>query len=239
MPEETITQTPRKRRRWNWLSLALLTLGLATLVAVAALFFTGAFTASPYTGVGYAEPIGPSIDYFQQPATATAPPVPTEVPSDAPLATFRIPRFEIDAPVVVLGVDDDGAMETPTGPWDVAWYDFTAQPGFGGNAVFSGHVDALYTGTPGPAVFWNLKDLEEGDIIEVSLEDGTSLRYGVVSRWSVEADGADVQQIVGRTEREVITLITCGGELGAEYDQRLIVRAERIPDAPASASVSP
>jgi LPXTG-site transpeptidase (sortase) family protein len=149
-------------------------------------------------------------------------------PSDAPTASFAIPRFGVDASVVVLGVDENGAMETPEGPWEVAWYDFTARPGFGSNAVFSGHVDARYTGSPGPAVFWNLKDLEQGDRIEVRLADGTVHEYAVISRWSVDADTADVGSIVGPTEKEVVTLITCGGDAGTAYQQRLIVRAERV-----------
>ena len=110
----------------------------------------------------------------------------------------------------------------------MAWYDFTSRPGVGSNAVFSGHVDALYTGTPGEAVFYNLKDLEQGDSIEVRLADGTVYEYRVTVRYSVDPTTADVGSIVGPTQREIITLITCGGNLGTEYDQRLIVLAERV-----------
>jgi hypothetical protein len=47
-------------------------------------------------------------------------------------------------------------MPSPDNAWDVAWYDFSARPGAGSNAVFSGHVDYHDVG---PAVFWNLRDL--------------------------------------------------------------------------------
>src|SRR3990172_427246 len=170
----------------------------------------------------------------QQPTpTALAP------PSEAPIARLAIPRFEVDAPVVVRGVDANGIMETPDGPEDVAWYDFTAKPGFGSNAVFSGHVDYI---NYGPAVFWNLKDLNPGDGIEVRLEDGTVYRYSVEQREQVYADEADVGKIVGPTPTEIITLITCGGTFDTstgQYDQRVIVRAQRIYESTAPTQAAP
>ena len=173
--------------------------------------------------------------------TPTASPQP---PSDAPIASIAIPKFAVDAAIVVLGVDDDGVMETPDGPLNVAWYDFSSRPGFapsadGGNAVFSGHVDYY---NYGPAVFWNLKDLERDDVIEVRLTDGTVYKYAVSERRTVNAETAPIQEIVGETLEEVITLITCGGLFDpnvGEYDQRVIVRATRIPDAPVGAQLAP
>ena len=144
------------------------------------------------------------------------------------MGSIAIPRFGVEAPIVVLGIDSNGAMETPSGPWEAAWYDFTARPGSGGNAVFSGHVDALYTGDPGPAVFFHLKDLEQGNRIEVRLTDGSVYRYAVASTWAVHEDTSDLAPIVGRTNSEVITLITCGGDVGTQYNQRLVLRAERV-----------
>lgn len=222
-------------RQWNRLSIALVTLGLGAIMAGAAFLLYSLLTGgSGYSGPGSAEPFGPSLKYFQKPTTA---PTPTEPPSAAPIERLRIPKYGVDAPVIVLGVDANGAMETPEGPWEVAWYHFTGRPGFGSNAVFAGHVDANYTGSPGPAVFWHLKDLEPGDIVEVRLGDGTVYKYRVVKRWSVDAATADVAPIISKTKREVVTLITCGGEVGTTYSERLIVRAERIyEDAPASAA---
>ncbi len=173
--------------------------------------------------------------------TPTASPQP---PSDAPIASLAIPKFAVEAAIVVLGVDDEGVMETPDGPLNVAWYDFSSRPGFApsadvGNAVFSGHVDYY---NYGPAVFWNLKDLERDDVIEVRLTDGTVYKYAVSERRTVNAQTAPIQEIVGDTPEEVITLITCGGifnELAGEYDSRVIVRATRIPDAPVGAQLAP
>jgi LPXTG-site transpeptidase (sortase) family protein len=134
-------------------------------------------------------------------------------------------------------------MIAPDGPIDVAWYDFTSKPGFppqqledgtfaGGNAVFSGHVDYH---DYGPAVFWNVGQLEQGDTIEVRLEDGTVYTYAVAEKEQIYADGAAVGEIVGPSANEIITLITCGGtfdNVSGQYDQRVIVRAQRVSDAP-------
>ena len=124
-------------------------------------------------------------------------------------------------------------METPDNAFDTAWYDFSAHPGFGGNAVFSGHVDYIHVGQ---AVFWNLQYLEPGDLIQVRLTDGMVYKYAVSSKLLYESDLAPVQDIVGPTPKESVTLITCGGTFSSathQYDKRLVVRAERIEEAPA------
>jgi LPXTG-site transpeptidase (sortase) family protein len=173
-------------------------------------------------------------------AISTPTPGPSPTPSaqfppgsDAPIARILIPGAEIDAPVVVKGVDNAGVMIAPDNAYDVAWYDFSAQPGFGGNAVFAAHVDYINVG---PAVFWNLKDLEQGDIIEIQQADGTSIKYAVNFKQQYDAATAPVDEIVGPTPNESVTLITCSGTFNSashQYDKRLIVRAERLPEAPA------
>jgi LPXTG-site transpeptidase (sortase) family protein len=149
--------------------------------------------------------------------------------SQAPVARLRIPRVEIDAPVVVRGLDADGKMLTPDNAYDTAWYDFTAKPGSDGNAVFSGHVDWH---TVGPAVFWDLKELVEGDVIEVQMEDGALYTYRVNSKISYDAATAPVDAIVGPTPDQQVTLITCTGTFSSashQYDKRLVVTAIRVP----------
>ena len=119
-------------------------------------------------------------------------------------------------------------MENPLGPEDVAWYDFTARPGEGGNAVLSGHVDYR---DYGPAVFAKLKDLGTGDVVEVYGVDGSPFFYAVTALASYAAETAPAADILADTGRDMLTLITCDGTFrgpGQGYSQRLIVRAERL-----------
>ena len=219
----------------NKLSIVLITAGTLLIVAAIGLM---AVVATGVIGTSDRSSDLETVVGFGDISTPT--PGPTATPSAefspgsaAPIARIIIPKAEIDAPVVVRGVDNAGVMIAPDNAYDVAWYDFSAQPGFGGNAVFAGHVDYIRVG---PAVFWNLKDLEQGDIIEIQQADGTSIKYAVNFKQQYDAATAPVNDIVGATPKESVTLITCGGTFNTvtrQYDQRLVVRAERIKDGTA------
>ena len=259
MSAEDGQQEQRRTGRWNQLSLIMIGVGLVAFAAAAVLFVLSLGDEKLYSGPETATAFGEVFvgDFTLQPTPAPAPEA--TPPSTAAIERILIPKFEVDAPVIVLGLDEDNVMESPDEPCDAGWYDFTSRPGFGSNAVFSGHVDWFNLGStgckcdkaggcggPGPAVFWNLKDLEQGDLIEVRLQDGTVYQYRVTARTQVDPDTADIQKIVGPTEREIITIITCGGQFDFDarhYSERVIVRAERVLDesgvvAP-SASSSP
>src|SRR5579884_2867525 len=106
-------------------------------------------------------------------ATAAAPAFPAPA-ADAKIMRLVIPAAKVDAPLQVKGLNARNEMENPDGKDNVAWYDFTGRPGFGSNAVFSGHVD-WFTGQQG--VFWYLRDLKAGDEVIVRMTDGSELHY--------------------------------------------------------------
>ncbi len=160
----------------------------------------------------------------------------SEAPSKAAIVRVRVPRVGIDAPVDIKTVDDSGAMQDPEGPVDVAWYDFSAQPGTVGNIVMAGHVDYH---DYGPAVFWRLRDLKPGDRIEVALADGETFVYEVATLDYYPVASAPVNDIIGATSYEALTMITCGGSFDRsqlEYNQRLVVRAKRVTNTALSAT---
>jgi LPXTG-site transpeptidase (sortase) family protein len=221
----------------NKLSIVLITIGSALIVASIVLFVVwwqayeeARGNSDLETIVGFGEPI----------QTPTAGPSPTPAAnyppaSESPIQRLVIPAVGIDAAVVVKGVDAAGVMQAPDNAFDTAWYDFSAKPGYGGNAVFSGHVDYINVGK---AVFWDIKDLNEGDEIHVRLDDGTVYRYAVTFKQQYEASTAPVSEIVGPTPKETVTLITCSGTFSSathQYDKRLVVRAERISEQPPEA----
>ena len=168
---------------------------------------------------------------------------PSEAPAlsepDAPRPVrISIPRIGVDGPIVAMGLDSRNYPEVPTSGSEVAWYTFSAPPGGGSNAVFSGHVDWYYWGLPGEGVFYHLRELQVGDEISLELEDGSQLRYTVTGNVAVAYDDPNVVKVMDPTSRDVITLITCGGTWlrdysnpsGGNYSHRVIVRAERVLD---------
>jgi hypothetical protein len=121
----------------------------------------------------------------------------------------------------------DGVMLDPSGPWVVAWYQESSRLGEIGNILMAGHLDYWDVG---PAVLYNINNLDEGDLISVTGEDGEIYTYSVVWRENFDAANAPIQDIVGPTETESLTLITCGGPFdyaNGVYLQRTVVRAER------------
>jgi LPXTG-site transpeptidase (sortase) family protein len=171
-----------------------------------------------------------TFDGWVPPMQPPAPAAPAQQPpvSSAPIVRFSAPRVGINAAVEVLTLDGTGAMQDPSTPTKVAWYDFSARPGQLGNVVIAGHVDYANFG---PAVFWRLRDLKQGDRVEITLSDGLVFIYEVESLNYYQAANAPVKEITGPTDYEAITLITCGGSFNRgsrSYNERLIVRATRI-----------
>jgi sortase (surface protein transpeptidase) len=163
-------------------------------------------------------------------------------PRDANYGRMRIPALGIDAPIGRRVVAADGQLADPSGPSDVVLYDFSGwrgyggMPGGGGNAIFAGHVDRnaflAYAGVRylGPGIFYQLRQLEEGDSIEVTAA-GRTYRYHVIWVRETNAKLENWAAIMSSDVKpEAITLITCGGGFDderGEYTHRTVVRALR------------
>ena len=174
-------------------------------------------------------------------ATPTATPVPTPTPSDAAIARLIIDRIGVDAAVIALGLDENALPQTFDDPYDAVWYDFSGKPGWGSNAVFSGHVDWTLDGQPVPGVFYWLDDVAVGDVVEIKLEDGTDYKYRVIANLQLLDGDPKILDLMGATPFDMITLVTWGhywkpvthvpGE--RFWSQRTVVRAE-LMSAPSS-----
>lgn len=141
--------------------------------------------------------------------------------------SLHIQRAGVDAPVETIGIVN-GVMENPTGPWVVSWYKETAKLGQTGNAVIAGHVDYWNVG---PCVFQHLADLAKDDQVQVTGDDKQVYTYAVDWQKLFQADNAPIQEIVGTTKNQSLTLITCGGEFDyttGHYLYRTVVRAHRV-----------
>lgn len=139
---------------------------------------------------------------------------------------IRIPAIEVDAPVDPLTVDENGVLPAPDSYDGAGWWRDGPEPGERGAAVIAGHVDSK----EGPAVFFRLPDLGEGDKIFVDRADGTTAAF-VTQRVERHAkDSFPTDAVYGRAPDSRLRLITCGGEFDRadrSYRENVIVFAIR------------
>lgn len=172
--------------------------------------------------------------------TATAVPTATPTPFDGAVARLRIPRFGVDSAIEAIGIKPNNELDTPKNPHNTGWYNIYDKPGFGGNAVFSAHVD-YFPNIKGP--FNQLAKANIGDEVVVVMEDGTEYVYQVIKRERYRVETIPMGDIIWPKDKpadvEWITLITCGGEFvqtssngAGEYLHRDVVVAERVKKTP-------
>lgn len=178
-------------------------------------------------GSVYDRPLGPPLT-----PVPTPPPEVVAPPPEPPLrnAAYRIiiEPIGVSAGVYTYGLDANQVPEVPLNGSDVAWYDFSAEPGTGSNAVFAGHVT-----WGGPAVFYDLDALQAGDKVSLRADNGTELVYVVSESFLVDPNDPASLEVMFPTNTDVITLITCGGSFfytgdpvfNGDYTHRRIVRA--------------
>lgn len=193
--------------------LAAVLAGLLIVLGVVVLADSYAFPAPPPPDVAPAAM--PALD---EAALPPAPPVPasvgpplSRVPANAELR-LTVPALGVDRNALLLGTDDDGALDVPANEQDVGWYSAGSLPGDVGPAVFAGHVNL--DGRPG--VFSRLSTMRPGQQISVVRPDGTPVHF-VVTRVELHAkDAFPTDEVYGPTDAPELRLITCGGS----YDQR-------------------
>lgn len=143
----------------------------------------------------------------------------------------RIDAIDLDAAIEEQHIEN-GVMLNPSGPFVVAWYRETGRLGEEkNNVVLAGHLDYWDVG---PAIFYDIWKLQPGDRVWVAGKNGVEFVYKVdwVKEYKLaDLDSAGIQEIIGPTPTESLTLITCGGEFdynSGEYESRIVVRGERI-----------
>lgn len=176
---------------------------------------------------------------------------PGPVGEDSPLARASNPSDPVNIVVEKAGINAtieqqnivEGVMSNPSGPWVVAWYPQTATLGEQGNVVLAGHVDFWNVG---PSVFFNVRDLVEGDEIVLTGENDETFTYAVdwVETFLMEdlTTGGVLEDVTGHTDTRSVTLITCGGEfdyVNGEYLSRMVVRGSFVPPPPATPDSTP
>lgn len=140
-------------------------------------------------------------------------------------ARLLIPCLGVDAAVEHVGMTPERDMDVPADDGNVGWYRLGPRPGERGNAVLAGHLDSQ----TGPAVFWELADLHEGDRVLVVDAEGREWPFTVRESVRYRDDDPPLQRIFGWSGVPRLNLITCGGAWDTgigSYEERLVVFTE-------------
>jgi sortase (surface protein transpeptidase) len=139
---------------------------------------------------------------------------------------IKIPKLDVHARVLQVGVTTSGALGAPGNVFDAAWYTGSAKPGQPGASLIDGHVSSWTTN----GVFYGIKKLAPGDAIQIEKGDGKVLSYSVVKVVTYDAANVDMQSLMRSADlsKSGLNLITCGGKYDreqGEFTQRVAVYA--------------
>ncbi|KJK33986.1 peptidase C60, partial [Lentzea aerocolonigenes] len=134
--------------------------------------------------------------------TTTPPSAPPGVDKGMPPSEpteLRIPKIGAKSSLVPLGLNPDETVEVPPveQPMQAGWYKLARTPGEAGPAVVLGHVD----GNKQPGIFFRLKELVEGDEVEVSRKDGTTAKFRVRKTEQIAKNSFPTEAVYGETDQ--------------------------------------
>lgn len=140
-----------------------------------------------------------------------------------------IPKLGVDARVLAVGLDAQGAMKTPASVFDTAWFNESALPGQAGAMLIDGHVSSWTA----HGVFHDLKKLFAGDVIKIQRGDYVIFNYEVVKVQLYDAGSVDMVAATMSIDanKPGLNLISCAGDVISgtnEFNQRIIVFATKI-----------
>lgn len=149
------------------------------------------------------------------------------VPADQP-RLLELPAIGVKGFIQQVGIDQFGAIATPTNIHMAGWYTGSVKPGEDGVSIIDGHVHGRYE----PAIFYTLKDLKVGDAVAVEYGNGRRVTFSVtkVSQYDKGSAAAHLFEKQPSITRQLV-LVTCGGTFDKSsqtYTQRVVVYAKRI-----------
>ena len=139
-----------------------------------------------------------------------------------------IPALSVAGPLEDLVADPaTGELAAPADPSRAGWYAAGVVPGDQGPAVIGGHVDSRR----GPGVFFRLRTLHPGDLVDVTRSDGRTVRFSVIAVALYPKDRFPTEAVYGPTSGPELRLVTCGGTFdrsARSYDDNVVVDAALI-----------
>ena len=142
---------------------------------------------------------------------------------------ISIQSIGIKARVLRMGTDANNKIQSPRSSYDTGWYEGSNKPDENGAVFINGHV----SGPTKAGIFYNLKKLNNGDIINIEKGDGTVISYKVVNKETVDVNNVDMQKALrsADVDKQGLNLMTCSGDYSAKdktFNERLIVYSVRI-----------
>lgn len=140
---------------------------------------------------------------------------------------LKIPSINLDAAVEYVGLTSKGALDTPKGSANVAWFDQGPRPGEIGNSIIDGHFG--YKNNK-PAVFDNLYRLKKGNKIYIEDSKGKIITFVVqeLKIYDRNQEASDV--FISNDEKSHLNLITCEGTwnvIDKTHSNRLVIFADK------------
>uniref|UniRef100_UPI0028BD439E class F sortase n=1 Tax=Citricoccus sp. TaxID=1978372 RepID=UPI0028BD439E len=168
-------------------------------------------TVSPTQTPSQTPTTSPSAASSGSAATTDPPePEPEALPASEP-ATISVPGINVESEVMQLGLQDNGVIEVP--PYNLGspagWFKHSPTPGEVGPSVILGHRNGI---EGGPGIFADLPQMQAGDSIEVTRQDGSVASFTVYRTELFRKDeGFPTLEVYGNTAGPEIRLITCDG----------------------------
>ncbi|MFH0520737.1 class F sortase [Streptomyces sp. M41] len=151
---------------------------------------------------------------------AAARPLPYSMPQ-----RVRIPGIQVDAPMIPVGLDVDGwiGAPPPEDPNLAGWFTGSVTPGEKGTAVVVGHVD----NAQGPAVFYGLGSLKQGNRVEIVRQDGKTAVFEIYGVEVFEKNDFPGDRVYASKGNAELRVITCGGGFSQQngYDGNVVAFA--------------
>ena len=197
---------------------------IRTIAILILISLSGSFT---YTLLASrSEPIAPqTTQTSDNVASSPALSPPKAVVIGSPLRLL-IPKLDVDANILHLGLTAEGNMDVPTDLVNTGWYKYGPRPGSTGSAVIAGHLE----GPKEKGVFTNLDTLTRGDRISVNDDAGNAISFTVTKIQSYRQEERPAE-VFNNTDGSHLNLITCAGIWNAtqqRYSQRLVVFTDKV-----------
>jgi hypothetical protein len=125
-----------------------------------------------------------------------------------------IPAIGLRTRLIQLGLRRSGAIQVPDTTTVAGWFDDGPAPGQPGPAIIAGHVDSV----KGPAVFFNLSQLQHGDHVYVRRSNGSVVVFTVTEVHMYLKSAFPTTAVYGPAPGAQLRLITCGGTF--DYQRR-------------------